>query len=152
MLLILIIIGKKWLKSICMAALVVLAMLLCAFAYHNWDIWTVDRALPAPLATSLNWDYQKVFEPFAPAAEGYSVLIDLDSKTLTLYEDGLSVKSWPVSGGTKENPSPVGAWTVSGISNWGEGFGGSWIALSVPWGKLGPRILGKQNLVKMRSA
>ncbi len=90
--------------------------------------------------------------PFVPAEEGVSVFIDLDIKKLTLFENGTEVKSWPVSGGSKESPSPIGNWKVVGIGNWGEGFGGSWIAINVPFGKYGihgtvePWAVGNSNI------
>ena len=99
-----------------------------------------------------NWDYRLALTPFAPALRGYSILIDLDNLVLVLYKNAIEVKSWPVSGGTVENPSPVGSWLITEIENWGAGFGGSWIALNVPWGIYGihgtrlPRVVGKGNI------
>ncbi|MGI6005543.1 MAG: L,D-transpeptidase family protein [Christensenellales bacterium] len=87
-----------------------------------------------------------------PTDTGYSVLVDLDHLLLTLYKDGEKYKSWPVSGGSKNSPSPVGCWIVNGIDHWGEGFGGSWISLNVPWGKYGihgtvePWAVGQHNI------
>lgn len=70
---------------------------------------------------------------------------------MIVYVDGKIYKAFPVSGGTNSTPSPVGTWVVASISNWGEGFGGSWIGLSVPWGKYGihgtikPWVIGEYN-------
>lgn len=97
-------------------------------------------------------DWNGHFDQFRPTENGYSVLVDLDNMLLFLYEDALEIKSWPVSGGSKEDPSPTGNWEVTGIGNWGSGFGGSWIALNVPWGIYGihgtvePWALGKYNI------
>jgi hypothetical protein len=82
---------------------------------------------------------------------GCSLYIDLDALIMTVYVDGNIFKTYPVSGGTKDTPSPVGLWHVNVISDWGEGFGGSWIGLDVPWGMYGvhgtrkPWLVGKQN-------
>jgi hypothetical protein len=82
--------------------------------------------------------------------EGCLLDIDLDALTMTVYRDGEVYRSYPVSGGTLETPSPVGTWHVSEISDWGEWFGGSWIGLDVPWGIYGihgtrkPWLVGKQ--------
>ncbi len=82
---------------------------------------------------------------------GCALYIDLDALIMTVYVDGNIFKTYPVSGGTKDTPSPVGIWHVNEISNWGEGFGGSWIGLDVPWGVYGihgtrkPWLVGKQH-------
>ncbi len=141
---------KKRKLSLPFALLFVLAVTSVFFALP--DYWRFHPFYPA--AVSRTW---KSGEPpaageFLPAAQGYSILIDLDQLTLTLYEDGEKFKAWPVSGGKKETPSPTGQWQVAGISRWGEGFGGSWLALNVPWGKYGihgtvePWFLGKKNV------
>lgn len=96
-------------------------------------------------------DWSNHFATFKPSEEGYSVLVDLDNLTLYLYNDGEELKTWQVSGGTKETPSPVGSWQVSTVENWTSGFGGSWIGLNVPWGKYGihgtvePWVIGNNN-------
>lgn len=97
-------------------------------------------------------EWSEHFAEFEPVANGYSVLVDLDYMTLYLYEDGLEFKEWPVSGGSKENPSPVGNWEVTTIENWASGFGGSWIGINVPWGDYGihgtvePWAIGNSNI------
>lgn len=70
---------------------------------------------------------------------------------MIVYVDGKIYKAFPVSGGTNATPSPVGTWVVVNILNWGEGFGGSWIGLNVPWGEYGihgtiePWVIGEYN-------
>jgi len=108
------------------------------------------------------WDYKSILAPFKPARKGYSILVDLDILTLTLYKDGTEERQWPVSGGAIENPSPIGSWIVSDIENWGSSFGGSWIGLNVPWGQYGihgtrqPWAVGSRNIshgcIRMRNA
>lgn len=77
--------------------------------------------------------------------------IDLDALIMTVYMDGAVFKTYPVSGGTVHTPSPVGIWHVNEISDWGKGFGGTWIGLDVPWGVYGihgtkePWLVGKRN-------
>ncbi|MEA4823089.1 MAG: L,D-transpeptidase family protein [Clostridiaceae bacterium] len=83
---------------------------------------------------------------------GYALYIDLDIHKMTVYLDGQVFKTYPVSGGANETPSPVGLWYVDNISDWGGGFGGSWIGLNVPWGVYGihgnknPWFVGKTNV------
>lgn len=87
---------------------------------------------------------------FVIPESGCALYIDLDALRMTVYVDGSIVKTYPVSGGTKKTPSPVGIWHVKEISDWGEGFGGSWIGLDVPWGVYGihgtrqPWLVGEQ--------
>ena len=81
-----------------------------------------------------------------------TLLIDLDTLTMTVFIDGTVFKTYPVSGGNKKTPSPVGFWHVIDISDWGNGFGGTWVGLDVPWGVYGihgttkPWLVGKQNV------
>lgn len=67
----------------------------------------------------------------------YHIYIDLNENMLYLYKEGELYKSYPVSGGTTYTPSPLGTWKIISKANWGEGFGGSWMGLNVPWGKYG---------------
>ncbi|MFZ5985828.1 MAG: L,D-transpeptidase [Bacillota bacterium] len=83
--------------------------------------------------------------------KGYHIHINLDTLILYLYKDGEVIKTYLVSGGKPETPSPAGTWKIINKSTWGEGFGGSWMGLNVPWGKYGihgtkyPWFIGKQN-------
>jgi len=83
--------------------------------------------------------------------KGYSIYINLDSLLLKLYKDGSLIGTYPVSGGKAETPSPTGTWKIISKSSWGEGFGGSWMGLNVPWGNYGihgtksPWYVGKSN-------
>lgn len=89
---------------------------------------------------------------FVIPKSGCALYIDLDALIMTVYIDGSIFKTYPVSGGADETPSPVGIWHVKEISDWGEGFGGSWIGLDVPWGVYGihgtrkPWLVGKQHV------
>ncbi|HNX14110.1 MAG TPA: L,D-transpeptidase family protein [Oscillospiraceae bacterium] len=80
-----------------------------------------------------------------------TLYVDLDALIMTVYVDGTVFKTYPVSGGAEKTPSPVGMWRVNEISDWGKGFGGSWIGLDVPWGVYGihgtkePWLVGKRN-------
>ena len=88
---------------------------------------------------------------FTIPSQGTFLLIDLDICMMTVYRDGKPTKTYPVSGGKQSTPSPIGTWKIIGKSDWGEGFGGSWMAFNVPWGKYGihgtvvPWEIGKHN-------
>ena len=74
---------------------------------------------------------------FSPSEEGVSVLVDLDTLTLTVYRDGEELKTYPCSGGKPSTPSPTGEWIVTFVESWNEEFGGTYISLSCPWGMYG---------------
>ena len=107
----------------------------------------VLATMQASLVVSAHYE----IEEFEIVESGCTLFVDLDILTMTAYLDGKVYKTYPVSGGAENTPSPVGMWHVIEISNWGEGFGGSWIGLDVPWGKYGihgtvkPWLIGKQN-------
>lgn len=79
--------------------------------------------------------YASVFS--ALQQETYYIHIDLDDQILYLFKDGKVQKKYPVSSGKQSSPSPLGTWKIISKANWGEGFGGSWLGLNVPWGKYG---------------
>ena len=136
-------------KKAVLSGTIILLVILAFATFSSWDV-LVHQFMPNP--SSSEWDWRNHFAPFKPARRGYSVLIDLDSLTLRLYEDTEEIRAWPVSGGSKETPSPTGAWMVTEIGDWGREFGGSWIALNVPWGKYGihgtlkPWVVGSNNV------
>lgn len=66
----------------------------------------------------------------------YHIHINLDIKQVYLYKDGQLLRTFPCSGGKPDTPSPEGTWKVISKDTWGEGFGGSWLGINVPWGTL----------------
>lgn len=85
---------------------------------------------------------------------GFHIHINLDLKQIYVYKDGHYYKSYPCSGGKSLTPSPEGTWKIIGKAEWGEGFGGAWMGLNVPWGQYGihgtiyPWVIGKSNSSK----
>ena len=67
----------------------------------------------------------------------YYILINIEEKLLYLYEDDVCVHEYPIASGKSESPSPIGHWQIIEKSDWGEGFGGCWLGLDVPWGTYG---------------
>ncbi|HEX3029043.1 MAG TPA: L,D-transpeptidase family protein [Clostridia bacterium] len=67
----------------------------------------------------------------------YSIFIDIEDKTLFLLEDGKCIKTYPIASGASGLPSPLGLWKIVEKGDWGEGFGGRWMGLNVPWGTYG---------------
>ncbi len=67
----------------------------------------------------------------------YVIFIEIEDKTLYLLEDGVCIKKYPVATGKSDTPSPIGHWKIISKDTWGEGFGGRWMGLNVPWGTYG---------------
>lgn len=67
----------------------------------------------------------------------YCIFIEVEDKTLYLLQDGKCIKKYPIASGKSETPSPIGLWKIVEKGDWGEGFGGRWMGLNVPWGKYG---------------
>lgn len=82
------------------------------------------------------------------------IVIDLDHFQLSVYKDDMHIRTFPCSGGTPSTPSPTGVFKVITKEAWGEGFGGAWLGLDVPWGCYGihgtkfPWIIGKKHASK----
>lgn len=67
----------------------------------------------------------------------YKILVDVEESKLYLFQDNELIKTYKCSGGKWSTPSPIGTWTIVSKAKWGEGFGGSWMGLNVPWGQFG---------------
>jgi len=69
-----------------------------------------------------------------------------------VFKNNEIYKTYLVSGGKIKSPSPTGEWVIIEKEKWGDGFGGAWIGLNVPWGKYGihgtrqPWAIGKENV------
>ncbi len=76
----------------------------------------------------------------APAAPKGNVklVIDVEQRTLTVYENNRKFKEYPVAVGKHRTPTPIGEWKIRRkAKNWGTGFGTRWLELSIPWGIFG---------------
>ncbi len=78
----------------------------------------------------------------------FEILVDVEESKLYLFQDGELYKTYKCSGGKWSTPSPIGTWRIVTKDTWGEGFGGRWMGLNVPWGQFGihgtvyPKSLG----------
>ena len=72
------------------------------------------------------------------AAARLLLWVDLDAKTLTVYENGEPIRSYPVAAGARNTPSPIGVFRISSrfLPDM-SGFGTRFLGLSVPWGSYG---------------
>lgn len=67
----------------------------------------------------------------------YSIFIDVEDSKLFLLQSKTLIKKFSCAGGKYSTPSPIGFWKIITKDTWGEGFGGRWMGLNVPWGKFG---------------
>jgi len=67
----------------------------------------------------------------------YCIFIEIEDKTLYLLENGKCIKEYTIASGKSGLPSPLGCWKIVDKGDWGEGFGGRWMGLDVPWGTYG---------------
>lgn len=66
------------------------------------------------------------------------ILIEIDRKRLTLYRGTEALAVYPIATGSRETPSPIGAFYINGrFMTEMSGFGTRFLSLSVPWGKYG---------------
>lgn len=85
---------------------------------------------------------------------GFHLYVDLDQTQMYVYKDGELIKTYEVSGGKVNSPSPEGTWRIVNKDTWGEGFGGAWLGINVPWGMYGihgtvePWFVGRSNSSK----
>ncbi|MDK2932848.1 MAG: hypothetical protein PWP27_658 [Clostridiales bacterium] len=83
----------------------------------------------------ISWEEQK--QSTFSTEKPYEIYIDLSEHRLYLFKNGELIKKYPVAGGKEQTPSPYGVWKIVHKSDWGEGFGGHWLGLNVPWGQYG---------------
>ncbi len=81
--------------------------------------------------------HNKYIQTVNYSESNYSILVDVEISTLYLLKNNELIKEYSCSGGKWNTPSPIGSWTITEKAKWGEGFGGSWLGLDVPWGKFG---------------
>lgn len=66
------------------------------------------------------------------------IVIDIENKTLTVYDNRKKFKQYYCAVGKERTPTPVGEWKIARkAKNWGDGFGSRWLGLNVPWGLYG---------------
>jgi hypothetical protein len=89
---------------------------------------------------------------FFAANSAYRIHINLDEQMMYVYKNDELHKTYPVSGGKNTSPSPTGEWVIIQKAKWGDGYGGAWMGLNVPWGKYGihgtraPWAIGRENV------
>lgn len=89
------------------------------------------------LCMDRNNDADVVFTSANITSGEYEILVDVEDSILYLIQDNKIIKTYKCSGGKWLTPSPIGTWKITQKGTWGEGFGGRWMGLNVPWGKFG---------------
>ena len=86
--------------------------------------------------------------PASAGQERMLIWVELDSKRLTVYENGEAAAVFPVAAGTGDTPSPIGAFRVtSRFMTDLSGFGTRFLGLNVPWGSYGLHGTNKPNSI-----
>lgn len=68
----------------------------------------------------------------------YEIFVDVEAKTLTLFQGETQVKQYPIATGTWDTPTPLGVFAInSRFSGEMSGFGTCFLGLNVPWGSYG---------------
>lgn len=73
-----------------------------------------------------------------------NIVIKINERILEIFDDGKLHKTYRISVGKRDTPTPIGEWNVAWKDyGWGGGFGTRWMGLNVPWGIYG--IHGTNN-------
>ena len=113
-----------------------------------------DDQFPKEDASSIDYEEDTGEKVHKINPTGYHLYVDLDNLLMYVYKDGEPVKTYEVSGGKPNSPSPIGTWRIISKDTWGEGFGGAWLGFNVPWGNYGihgtnePWAIGRTNASK----
>lgn len=77
-------------------------------------------------------------QPTDPPKGKVHLVINVQTRTLEVYENEQLFKKYRVAVGKSETPTPIGEWNVVWKDyGWGTGFGTRWMGLNVPWGIYG---------------
>ena len=71
-------------------------------------------------------------------AAPYIIYVDVEQKSLTVWQGGAQVRQYTVATGAWNTPTPLGVFTInSRFSGRMSGFGTCFLGLNVPWGSYG---------------
>lgn len=76
--------------------------------------------------------------PIALGEAAYEIFVDVEAKTLTVFQADELFRQYTVATGAWDTPTPLGVFTVtSRFSGTMGGFGTCFLGLNVPWGNYG---------------
>ena len=156
----------KWLIIFVLSSLLVVSTLV--FVKNNIENFHHERWMQSYIQAMKDEDYkEQELQKQAPienekSNQGFHIYINLDKLEMYVYNGGELLKTYPVSGGKTNTPSPLGKWKIINKDTWGEGFGGAWMGFNVPWGLYGihgtiePWYVGTSNssegCIRMKNA
>lgn len=106
-------------KKIAIIILIIIAIII--------SIWIGFNVVSASKRGTIIWD----------KTAKYKILIDVEESNMYIFENNKIFRIYKCSGGKTDTPSPIGTWNIATKRLWGEGFGGRWMGLNVPWGTFG---------------
>ncbi len=125
--------------------------LLCIYSHTMHNILSYDELKPDCRFHSIETNEEAKDKEEKPK---WHIIINLDEFLMYVFREGTLIKKYPCSGGKPETPTPTGEYMIIEKSSWGEGFGGAWLGLNVPWGKYGihgtrfPWVIGRYHASK----
>ncbi|MBQ2954768.1 MAG: L,D-transpeptidase family protein [Clostridia bacterium] len=103
-----------------------------------------------------------IIAPAARANESFCIHVDVEMKTLTLWQGDKLLRQYPVATGAWDTPTPIGVFRITHrFSGQMCGFGTCFLGLNVPWGDYGihgtnkPETIGSNashGCIRMRVA
>lgn len=89
----------------------------------------------------------------AVAASDSLIWIDLSAMNLTLYQHGKQVGRWPIAGGKRDTPTPIGVYRINRrFLPDPSGFGTRFLGLNVPWGQYGIHGTNRPDSIGSRAS
>ncbi len=156
----------KWLILFIFCSLLVIISMV--FIKNNIENFHHERWMEAYIQAMEDEDYKEqdlqnqASIQNEKSKQGFHIHINLDKLEMYVYNNGKLLKTYPVSGGKTNTPSPIGKWKIINKDTWGEGFGGAWMGFNVPWGLYGihgtiePWSVGRSNssegCIRMKNA
>ena len=97
---------------------------------RRWLIPAVALLMAAAASVTLS--------AFGERSAPYIIYVDVEQKSLTVWQDGVQVRQYTVATGAWSTPTPLGVFTInSRFSGRMSGFGTCFLGLNVPWGSYG---------------
>ena len=97
---------------------------------RRWLIPAVALLIAAAASVTLS--------AFGERSAPYIIYVDVEQKSLTVWQGGAQVRQYTVATGAWNTPTPLGVFTInSRFSGRMSGFGTCFLGLNVPWGSYG---------------
>lgn len=110
--------------------LLLLCIMITAFVYFK----------PRVMESMKQKQYEDWEQDIVNSESGYRnirIFIDIIENRLYVIHNDKVIREYVCASGKYSTPSPIGEWKVINKGTWGDGFGGRWMGLNVPWGTYG---------------